>query len=265
MRQANGAFPSSIFLYVSRSVRIFDIEEIKTYLKALSAHTVVEVRQDIFTQFSESADSSSTLDVVAREFATSRVHNVDKPLGDITPLAGEISYEKRRLSSQETMSGVVYDAYKLQALHRHYLPPQEENLSYCHIIFTDQRIASYDENDKRYHLRVCCFGFPNVIAPSGIVEALAKPREHYLRQQMGFSPQGDATGLIDYEDGRMVELLKGYSLQALFYHIYGEAFCEDAQCRLYNAHWQEDALGAQLSGDYELCRRHTQMLENWKD
>jgi hypothetical protein len=57
--------------------------------------------------------------------------------------------------------------------------------------------------------------------------------------------------------------MKGYVMQALFYHLTLDPFCSDKRCRLYNAHWQEEVLEAQLSQP-ELCEQHSEMLEKLK-
>ena len=49
-------------------------------------------------------------------------------------------------------------------------------------------------------------------------------------------------------------------MQAVFYSLTGNPFCEDKGCRLYNAHWQEDAIFAQLESGYEFCKEHTKFL-----
>lgn len=66
---------------------------------------------------------------------------------------------------------------------------------------------------------------------------------------------------IEHDDERLTEVMKGYVAQTLFYHLFGESFCEDGDCRLYNAHWQEEVIRAQLGGRYEFCPRHRRMLE----
>lgn len=100
------------------------------------------------------------------------------------------------------------------------------------------------------------YGFPSLISTTGIVEAPAKPKEFYELKQ-----EYVALGLpvpieelkkkfrgrfIDYDDERLTEIMKGYVMQALFYHIFGEPFCRERRCRLFNAHWQEEVLEAQL-------------------
>lgn len=49
---------------------------------------------------------------------------------------------------------------------------------------------------------------------------------------------------IDYDDSHITEIIKGYVLQAMFYHITGNPFCNNRNCRLFNAHWQEEVIQA---------------------
>jgi hypothetical protein len=58
----------------------------------------------------------------------------------------------------------------------------------------------------------------------------------------------------------MTDVLKGYVAQALFYHLVGYPFCEDKNCRLFNAHRQSELLHAQLHSPYEFCSKHQAVL-----
>jgi hypothetical protein len=69
---------------------------------------------------------------------------------------------------------------------------------------------------------------------------------------------------LDHGDLRITEVLKGYAMQALFFNLSGEPFCEDPDCRLFNSHWQEEVLHAQIDGQYEFCPRHEAMLNELK-
>lgn len=55
--------------------------------------------------------------------------------------------------------------------------------------------------------------------------------------------------LIVYDDPRLTRIIRGYVLQAIFYHVFGQPFCTEKTCMLYNAHWQEEVLTAQLRGE----------------
>jgi len=47
----------------------------------------------------------------------------------------------------------------------------------------------------------------------------------------------------------------------VFYNLTGAPFCEDVNCRLFNAHWQEEMIKAQITGPYEFCPEHEKALE----
>ena len=115
------------------------------------------------------------------------------------------------------------------------------------------------------------YGIPSLISTTGIVEAPAKPKEFYLlKQQYGLLGGENSTiqklkekfkgRFIDYEDERLTEIMKGYVMQAIFFQAVGDPFCDHKGCRLYNAHWQEEVIEAQLGAQYELCEKHQKML-----
>ena len=139
----------------------------------------------------------------------------------------------------------------------------------CHIILTERLFATCDE-DKRPHIRAAIYGYPSIISTSGIVEGPAKPREYYLYKErltaLGTWPIEEPkvkrrlkARFIDYGDKRMTEVLKGYLSQATFFFITGEPFCAKRGCRLFNAHWQEDLIYAQIERG-EFCTEHKVML-----
>jgi hypothetical protein len=129
-------------------------------------------------------------------------------------------------------------------------------------------VATWDDSNRRYHIRTSLYGIPSLISTTGIVEAPAKPREYYLLKSQYERLGKDLAELkacfegrfIDYGDERLTEITKGYAMQAIFYALTGNPFCEDKGCRLYNAHWQEELIWAQLESGYEFCPRHTEFL-----
>ena len=56
------------------------------------------------------------------------------------------------------------------------------------------------------------------------------------------------------------KIIEGYMLQAVFYYLTGDPFCENLDCRLNNAHWQKDLLYSQLKFG-KLCEKHQLTLE----
>ena len=67
--------------------------------------------------------------------------------------------------------------------------------------------------------------------------------------------------LLDYHDKRLSKIAEGYLLQAIFYYMTGDAFCNNLDCRLNNAHWQKDLLYSQLKIG-KLCDKHQALLDN---
>lgn len=143
------------------------------------------------------------------------------------------------------------------------------------ILITDKLIATYEDADRKLHVRAAVFGYPSVISTSGIVEAPAKPKAYYLQKQK-YSllkvwelkeeevKKAFRDRFIDYHDKRMPEILKGFVLQAIFFNLTGSPFCEKKTCRLFNAHWQKDLIEAQIhSGKF--CKNHQQRLERIKE
>jgi hypothetical protein len=102
-----------------------------------------------------------------------------------------------------------------------------------------------------------------------VVEGPARPREYYvLKQRFVAIGMRDAAAVkldeefreraLVHDDPRFTQVMWGFALQALFYHFNGEAFCPERTCPLYNAHWQEEMLQAQLKGG--LCPHHQEEL-----
>ena len=200
---------------------------------------------------------------VARKMAEAKVRDMKNRNFEFTPLPAEIEYEERLIMGESKATGVIYDGIKLCQICRELIPENERTWEHCHIIFTNRLFATRDKSDKRYHARVSIYSFPCIISTTGIVEAPAKPREFYLKLRMGadlYSLKKEFEDrFIDYGDERMTEVMKRYVLQAIFFHSTGEAFCNNINCRLYNAHWQEEVIQSQLKGG--LCPKHQKILE----
>lgn len=143
----------------------------------------------------------------------------------------------------------------------------------CQIILTERLFATLGQDNKA-HIRSSVYSFPSVISVSGIVEGPAKPRQYYLYKQRYASlgawdleeakiKKRFAGRFIDYADRRLNAVLKGYLAQAVFFYLTGEPFCKNKACRLYNAHWQEELIFAQIqSGGF--CLRHQAWLKEFR-
>ncbi len=176
-------------------------------------------------------------------------------------LAQEVSWLLQGSASRE----VFYDGTKTQQSCLKLICLSELSADYLHVAFTNRLLGTWDPSDKRYHARVAIFGLPCLISTTGLVEAPAKPREYYFGLMAGLEEEHLKAAMesrfVDYGDIRLTDLLKGYLMQALFYHLLAEPFCQDANCRLFNAHWQEQMITAQLADGEEFCPRHRQLLD----
>ena len=101
-----------------------------------------------------------------------------------------------------------------------------------------------------------------------MIEAPAKPREYYLSLLTNMTQGLNIDSIknqfkgtyLQYHDSKLSEIIKGYAMQALFYYLTGEPFCESKECRLFNAHWQSDLLQSQIQNG-KLCSMHQEILE----
>ena len=254
-----------VLLYDEGVAEVVDIEEITEYLREkLGQIAPVKVRGNPFDSFpGKNSD-------YARRLASIKIQDASRKITlEQEPLYGEIQYEERRILGKARAFGVLYDGFRLLRVFSELIPREERSLAFVHIFFTNRLFATW-EGDKRYHARTSMYGFPSVISTTGLVEAPAKPREYYRLKQQYEILGKDLLELkekfkgrcIDYDDERLTKVMKGYTMQAVFYSLTGEPFCEDKGCKLYNAHWQEELIFAQLESQYEFCERHTRVLDS---
>lgn len=257
------------FIIIYSDVSNLDWEELERYIhEKFEDVSKIEIRNRFL-----SLVPKSEVDSVGKQLVATKVFDAADPRKLYNPFPVEIAHEKERISDpNKNTAGMLYDGFRLQRLFRELLPNPESSFKYLHIIFTNRSIATWDSGDGRYHARTSVYGFPSIISIPGIIEAPAKPREFYI-QRKALVISGMAREIveeelknkfkdrfIDYEDSRMTEIVKGYIMQSFFYHIMFEPFCEDKNCRLFNAHWQEDMMNAQL-GEPEFCERHEGILK----
>jgi hypothetical protein len=264
--------PSSIHIYQETEEGDVDCGVIARYLQSLVTTADVDVRPGLFAHYRgalQGAERESMLERDALCMARLRIRDAANPGLHEHPLQAEIDYEKRNLAkSRGRVFGVIYEGFNLQQLYLTHIGEEERTLEHFHLVFTRQLFATWDQSNHRYHARVALFGLPALISTSGVVEAPAKPREFYLKRQLG----GDVNKLkeefqdqfIDYKDRRMTDVMKGYAVQALFYYLVGYPFCKDSNCRLFNAHRQAELLQAQLQSPYEFCLEHQKLLDQLK-
>jgi len=253
-----------IIFYDESLSKNFVPEEIAKYIQETIPPIQTELRPKFFR----------LVDNLAIEIARTRIQNLYS-IHSHQPLLGEIEYEKKIIENPEkASSAVLYDGESLEQIARKLITKEERNTDYLHIIFTKRLLASFSSHDRRYHARVAVYGFPSLISVTGLVEAPAKPKKYYelrnkflnlgleralVEEKLKEEFKGE---FIDYEDERLTQIMRGYTLQAIFHHLFNQPFCEDKKCQLYNAHWQEEVINAQIKSG-RLCDYHHQVIKNY--
>ncbi|MES3517500.1 MAG: hypothetical protein PPP58_07535 [Natronomonas sp.] len=231
-----------------------DADELAAWLDGrISATVTVEDR--LLGQLSDD-------DALAEAFARSRVTSpYDRETGN--EMLGIVRYEERALERPERAGGVLYDGLAVQDALRTRL---EAPLSHLQIPLLDRVLGTWGDHDGRWHKRVSVLGQPALISVPGLYEAPAKPESYYQAKQShalmsgGAPPREVLESQVEGDflvagDPRTTDCLKGYVLSAYHYLETGEAFCDDEDCRLYNAHRQPALIRAQLR-EPEFCPEH---------
>lgn len=256
--------PSTIDLYEEGDLNGLSVPELGQYLKE-ETRIPFRIRGNIYKRFSGRKTNET-----AQRFARIKVKDPGKKFVEGTPFPAEIDYEKRRIKDpQWSIIGILYGGVLYQEIISDLIFKNTLGFDRCIILFTNQLFGTWDRGNNRYHARVSLYGFPSLISITGLVVAPAKPKEFYLKKQMGTLMERlkeEYQGrFLDHGDLRMTEVLKGYAMQALFFYLTGEPFCEDRDCRLFNSHWQEEALHSQMDGQYEFCPRHESILKGLRE
>jgi hypothetical protein len=260
---------TGLHLYGEGLITDLRVQEIIRYLRRWMKRSHIDFRGNFFRYHLSSLTEEERREraqQLAEELAFIRIGDVTRrDFGDRRTTEVEVGYERRRIENEDFRSfGILYDGFGLQGIFSNLISEDERGLGHCHIIFSNQLLGTWDEDDHRYHARVSVYGFPSIISTTGVVEAPAKPREFYLKKRLGIPVEvlrDEFRGrFVDHGDPRLTEVMKGYVMQAFFYHMTGNPFCDDPDCRLYNAHWQEELIRAQLDGKHEFCRNHHRIL-----
>lgn len=229
--------------------------------------------------------------VLAERLVSTRICDIKRPFNEQPRIKVQrisdqnIAYEKnlRDLIHTSNITGrrykelILYDGFMIQRLFETMINENEANTHHVHIVFEDRLICTFSEQDCRYHARTVLGGSPSIISTTGIIEAPAKPKEWYLKQMQvaayDIRSDGDQNDEIassiekekylGYGDCRINFAAVGYVLQALFFFITeGDPFCNDINCRLYNAHWQEEVIHSQIQSK-SLCKKHAELLHKF--
>ena len=263
---------SKIFLYDEPAVQEIQISNLKNFL--IETFSVdVEVKKCLFNNLNERT---------VERISGCRIFDPKTSFKTYHPNKREVDFEKKvcqdtKLMEKTTMvenaerieDVVMYDAFEIQNIIYDIVIDNNSNPSNLHIVFTNKLICTYDTNDSRYHGRTVICSNPAIISTTGMIEAPARPREYYFEamkdKMRGLSIQNAKKNFkqkfLDYHDQRLSKIAEGYLLQAIFYYMTGDAFCNNLDCRLNNAHWQKDLLYSQLKIG-KLCDKHQALLDN---
>ena len=250
---------SKIILYDEPSVPEIQLNRLTKFLEDTFL-IEVESRKNIL-QFS----SKNT----AHDIAECKIFNLRKDFEKHIPTNEEVLFEELNIQdTSNTENIIMYDGFRLQKVLSELISENENNESVFHIFFTNKLTCTYDLNDYRYHGRALIGANPSIISTTGIIEAPAKPREYYYDLMTNVTQGINVETIkqkykgtyLEYHDPRLTKVVEGYLLQAVFYYETGESFCENPNCRLFNAHWQKDLLNSQ-SIESKLCDKHLSTLK----
>jgi hypothetical protein len=267
--------PSRICLYDGVAQAWFSVAAIKEFLVHWLPGVKVEFRDDPLVLFPGEGGCRACRDIAIAELSARlcrmRVFDPAHEVGQRShdALKPEMDYESRLLLGMgRAAPSIAYDGDELQRIALRLLPRTERGTDTFHVWFTERLIATWDQDDRRYHARVSVYGTPSIVSTSGMMQAPARERGYYVARRLGLG-SGPALaeapdGSLGREDPRLTEIAKGYAMQAVFYGLTGEPFCDDPRCRLFNAHWQREMLAAQLREGEEFCPRHLEQLAAWR-
>jgi len=248
---------SKIILYDEPTVPQIQLKKLEKFIVDIFP-VEIEVRSNFFQDLNQKT---------YEKIASTRIFDLKKPFKAHTPSTDEIQIESQNkdMSNREEM--ILYDGFELQKTVSDSISKDENQINTLHIIFTNKLTCTFDESDFRYHARAIIGSNPVIISTTGIIEAPAKPKQYYLDLMTDFTKErvdeikakykGE---FLEYNDPRISEIIEGYLLQAIMYYETGDAFCENKECRLYNAHWQKDLLRLQLKNK-KLCKEHENNLK----
>ena len=252
---------SKIILYNEPSVPQTNIKKIKRFLLE-TFEIEIQIRENIFQKLNERT---------YEEIASTRVFNLKKPFEKHTPSIKEISIELENKDMSNKQEMILYDGIELNKIVKEVIPVAENTLNILHIIFTNKLTCTFDENDFRYHARAWVGSNPIIISTTGIIEAPAKPKQFYIDLMTNFSEESIEKikekykgEFLEYNDVKLPEVIEGYILQAIFYYETGDVFCDNKQCRLFNAHWQKDLFISQIENK-KMCEKHEKVLTKMKN
>ncbi|WP_177585554.1 DUF6775 family putative metallopeptidase [Candidatus Nitrosotenuis aquarius] len=252
---------SKIYIYDELSIPELKLDSLVEFLQK-TFHVPVEKRKNIFAGCGQNT---------AHDIAATRIFNYRQKFQRHEPTPEEIQFEMESFAdSAKTENIILYDGFEFHKIVSGLIPDREATLDNFHLIFTNKLTCTFDDSDFRYHGRALIGANPAIISTTGIIEAPAKSREYYMDMMANYGMGLNIDSIkekymgqyLEYHDPRLDKIIQGYALQAVFYYITGDPFCEFLDCRLNNAHWQRDLLYSQLEFG-KLCPKHQKAVDDW--
>lgn len=248
---------SKVILYDEPTVPEIQLQRLEKFI-ADTFHIKTEIRKNFF---------ENSRKCIFENIAKTRIFDLKKPFEEHVPSVEEIHLEEQNTDTAQNEEMVLYDGFEFCNAVNEFIPHDENNRETLHVIFTNKLTCTFDESDFRYHARALIGANPAIISTTGIVEAPAKPKQYYLDLMANFSREEIENvnkkykgEFLEYHDIRISEIIEGYLLQAIMYVETGEAFCEQKECRLFNAHWQKDLFFSQLENK-KFCKKHEDVFQ----
>lgn len=250
-----------IYIYNEIPENDLDMERVLTYMQQKLPKAVVELRQSFVAHFHSEEFLKKLSNAWNKELSAQR--NIERDAEE------RLAYEKQVCQQADKISpNVIYNGWYFWELLQSRIPCAENSTDKLHLFLTPRLFVTQDEGDRRLHARTILMGQPSVVSSSGLVEAPARPMEYYI-VQAGYHnfgqeiPEAELKRFegkyLDYHDLRLTDVMIGYILQTIAYRFWGEGFCGDSNCRLFNAHRQQEMLNAQLAPP-EFCDIHQRLF-----
>ena len=252
---------SKIIIYKEPSVPEISLDKIKEFIFK-QFETKIEIRENIFNKLDKQT---------SEKIASTRIFNLKKSFKKHHPTIDEIliELENKDMSSREEIP--LYDGIELNEIIKDLIPKTENTQDTLHIIFTNKLTCTFDQNDFKYHARTWVGSNPMIISTTGIIEAPAKPKKYYIDIMTNISNESIEEikrkykgEFLEYNDSRLPDIVEGLLLQIIVYYETGDIFCENNQCRLFNALWQKDLLISQIENK-KICEKHEKILNKMKN
>jgi len=253
---------SKVILYPEPTVPEIRIAEIQKFI--MDTFSIeVDLRENFLTHPNEE---------IVEKIVTTRIFELKKRYRKHIPSIEDMQIEResREMAYDNTMA--LYDGFEMLKIITEYIPANEKTEDVLHIIFTNKTTCTFDEDgDFRYHARALIGSNPTIISTTGIIEAPAKPKQYYLDMMTCFSKDKAEQikekykgKFLEFHDSRLHKIAEGYVLQSIMYYETGEAFCDDKDCRLFNAHWQKDLFHSQII-NRKFCKRHSEITNELRN